>query len=46
MLQDNTHISIYRERLNLHDATFTRIEHEDAIAAIVYKVTLPNKTAI
>ena len=33
-------VELYREKLNLHNATFTRIEHEEAIVAIVYKVTL------
>lgn len=32
-------ISLYQERLNLKDATFSRIEHDDAMVAIVYKVT-------
>ena len=35
-------LELYRQRLKLQDATFSRIEHEDAIIAIVYKVTLPN----
>lgn len=38
------HISLYRQYLNLHDATFTLIEHEDAAVATVYKVSLPNGT--
>ncbi len=39
-------ITLYRQRLNLHDATFTLIEHEDAIVATVYKITLPNGTSL
>lgn len=38
-------LSIYRQQLNLQDATFTKIEHEDALAALVYKVTMPTKTS-
>lgn len=34
---------VYKQRLNLQDATFTRIDHKDSIVAIVYKVTQPNK---
>ena len=35
-------ISIYRQQLNLQNAVFSRIEHDDAIVAIVYKITQPN----
>lgn len=35
-------ILIYKERLNLHNATFLRIDHVDATVAIVYKITLLN----
>lgn len=35
-------ITLYQQRLNLQDSTFSRIEHEDAMVAIVYKVTQPN----
>lgn len=35
-------ISTYRERLNLQDASFFRIYHEDAMVAVVYKVTKAN----
>ncbi len=35
-------ISVYKQRLNLQSATFSRIEHEDAMVADVYKVTLQN----
>lgn len=35
-------ISLYQERLNLQTATFSRIEHEDAMVAVVYKVIQTN----
>lgn len=35
----NNLISIYKKCFNLLDASFTPIEHEDAIVAIVFKVT-------
>jgi Ser/Thr protein kinase RdoA (MazF antagonist) len=34
--------AVYQKRLNLSDATFDRIEHEDAIVATIYRVTLKN----
>jgi Ser/Thr protein kinase RdoA (MazF antagonist) len=34
-------ITLYKQRLNLHGATFIRIDHDDAMVAIVYKVTEP-----
>lgn len=34
----NNFVSLYKHRLNLQDATLLRIEHEDALVAIVYKV--------
>ena len=34
-------ISLYQQRLNLHNATFSRIDHDDTMVAVVYKVTLP-----
>lgn len=34
-------ITFYQERLNLQDTTFSRIVHDDAIVAIVYKITQP-----
>ncbi|KTD56747.1 Phosphotransferase enzyme family protein [Legionella santicrucis] len=34
----NDFISLYKQRLNLPNATFLRIEHEDALVAIVYKI--------
>lgn len=39
-------ISIYQHRLALQSATFSRIDHEDATVAIVYKVTQPNNTQL
>jgi len=36
-------LSFYIQRLGLQHATFSRIEHEDAIVAIVYKVALPSQ---
>ena len=35
-------IALYQQRLNLQGATFSRIDHDDALVAIVYKVTQPN----
>lgn len=35
-------IETYRTLLNLHDATFSRIVHEEAIVAIVYLITKAN----
>lgn len=32
-------ISTYQQLLDLQDATFSRIEHEDAMVAVVYKIT-------
>jgi Ser/Thr protein kinase RdoA (MazF antagonist) len=32
-------ITLYQQRLNLQHATFSRIDHEDAMVAIVYKIT-------
>ena len=34
--------SAYQKLLNLEDATFTLIDHEDAMVATVYKITKPN----
>jgi Ser/Thr protein kinase RdoA (MazF antagonist) len=34
----NKCIALYKRRLNLQNATFVRIEHEDALVAIVYKI--------
>ena len=39
-------IGFYEQRLNLQNAIFLRIEHEDAMVAIVYKVTLPTGTSL
>lgn len=33
---------MYQHRFNLQNAVFSRIEHEDAIVAIVYKVSQAN----
>lgn len=38
----DTIISYYQQRLDLHGSTFSRIDHDDAMVAIVYKVTQPN----
>ncbi len=38
----NDQIALYEQRLNLHLATFSRIDHVDAMAAIVYRVTQPD----
>ena len=35
-------ISIYKQRLNLQSAIFSRIDHEDAMVADVYKISQPN----
>jgi hypothetical protein len=32
-------ITLYQKRLHLQNATFSRIDHEDATVAIVYKIT-------
>ncbi len=37
----DSNIDFYKQRLNLSEAAFVRIEHEDAIVAVVYKVILP-----
>lgn len=34
----NSSIAFYKQHLNLYDATFLLIEHEDAIVATVYKI--------
>jgi len=39
-------ISLYQQRFNLKNARFTRIEHEDAMVAIVYKVTQANSAPL
>lgn len=41
-MQKLFHIGLYQERLNLKNATFSRIEHEDAMVAIVYRVIQPD----
>jgi Ser/Thr protein kinase RdoA (MazF antagonist) len=39
-------ITKYQHHLNLQDATFSRIDHEDAMVAIVYKVIQPTGTQL
>lgn len=34
-------ITLYKERLNLNDATFSLVDHDDAMVAIVYNITQP-----
>ncbi len=34
-------LELYKQRFNLKDATIVRIEHEEAIVAVAYKVILP-----
>jgi len=38
----NDLISLYQQLLNLQTATFSRVEHEDAMVAIVYRITQPD----
>ncbi len=33
------HISLYKKRLNLQDAIFSLIDHDDAMVGVVYKIT-------
>ena len=33
------YLTLYQKRLNLQNASFSRIAHEDATVAIVYKIT-------
>ncbi len=37
-------IPLYLQRLNLQDATFSRIQNDDAIVSIVYQIRQPNGT--
>ena len=39
-------IPLYQQRLHLQNAVFSRIDHDDAMVAIVYKITLPNGTEL
>lgn len=39
-------INLYQQRLNLQDATFSLIDHEDAMVATVYRVTQPDSTQL
>ncbi|MBS0652145.1 MAG: aminoglycoside phosphotransferase family protein [Verrucomicrobia bacterium] len=34
-------IALYQKRLNLRSAVFSRVEHDDAMVAVVYRITLP-----
>ena len=36
-------MKLYREVFGLEDATFVRVDHRDAMLAVVYKVTVPSK---
>ena len=38
-------ITVYQQLLNLQNATFSLIDHEDAMVAIVYKITKPNESS-
>ena len=38
----NDLINLYQERLNLQNATFQRVDHDDAMVAVVFKITQPN----
>lgn len=38
----NDQIALYQQRLNLQAATFSRIDHEDAMVAVVYRVAQPD----
>lgn len=38
----DTFITLYQKRLNLPNALFSRIDHEDAMVAIVYRITQPD----
>lgn len=38
----NTSLTFYQKYLHLQESSFTRIEHEDAIVAVVYKITPRN----
>lgn len=39
-------IATYQQRLKLHNAHFSLIAHEDAMVAIVYKITQPDKAPL
>lgn len=39
-------IAFYQERLNLKEASFARIDHEDAMVAIVYRITKVDGTSL
>lgn len=42
----NNLITLYQQRFNLHDATWARIDHDDAMVAIVYNVVVPDGTQL
>jgi hypothetical protein len=35
-------LNFYKQYLNLQEAIFSRIDHKDAMVAIVFKITKPN----
>jgi Ser/Thr protein kinase RdoA (MazF antagonist) len=37
-------IALYQQRLNVQNANFSQIEHDDAMVAVVYRVTQPSGT--
>ncbi len=39
-------ISLYQQRLNLDGCTFSRLDHDDAIVAVVYRVIQPNNNQL
>lgn len=43
MIRDNMDklITLYKQRLNLQGSNFTRIDHDEAMVSVVYKVTAP-----
>jgi serine/threonine protein kinase len=42
MIKMDKSIGIFRQCFNLQNAEFSKIEHDDAMVAIVYRVTLPS----
>lgn len=45
-MESHNIIAVYQQRLALQSAAFSRIDHDDAMVAIVYKVTEPNGTQL
>jgi hypothetical protein len=41
-MDEHNLISLYQKRLGLQTSEFSRIDHDDAMVAIVYKITQPN----